>query len=149
MTSTRSTSRLAPSGRREERRQVARSRDRMILDAADAGDVLGNNTKRRSFLLGSDGPPEMHDAVRDDDIRGGRVRPFLLAELGEQSFADQAVAIFIRGRGTAAGQHLQQVGAADDANDLAIMYDGDALDPLYLHQLGDLAEGGQPREPDI
>jgi len=76
------TSCAPPSSRREKRRQVAWSRDRMILDAADAGDVLGDDTKRRSFLLRSDGPPEMHDAVQDDDIRGGRVRPFTSASAG-------------------------------------------------------------------
>jgi len=29
----------------------------MIFDAADAGDIFGDDTERRSFLLRSDGPP--------------------------------------------------------------------------------------------
>ena len=62
----------------------------MILDSADAWDVLGDDAERPSFLLRSNRPPEMHDAVRDDDIRFCRVRPFLLAQRGEQSLADQA-----------------------------------------------------------
>src|SRR6516164_463262 len=40
----------------------------MILDAADAWNVLGDDAERPSFLLRSNGPPEMHDAVQDDDI---------------------------------------------------------------------------------
>jgi len=38
---------------------------------------------------------------------------------------------------------LQQVGAADDADDLAVMHDWDPLDPLGFHQLGNLAQAGQ------
>jgi len=120
----------------------------MILNAADAGDVLGDDTKRRAFLLRSDGPPKMHDTVRDDHVRCGRVRPFLLAQLAEQALADQAVAVFVGGRGSAARQHLQQVGPADDADDLGVMHDRDPLDLLCLHQFGDLGKRGQLPDAD-
>ena len=56
------------STRRVKRCEVARPQDRMILDAADAWNVLGDDAERPSFLLRSNGPPEMHDAVQDDDI---------------------------------------------------------------------------------
>src|ERR1700756_3161262 len=132
-----------PSSRREQWRHVARPRDRVVFDAADTGDILGDDAECPSFLLRSDGPPEVHDTLRDHDILLGRVRPFLSAQFSEQSVTDQAVAFFIGARGSAAGQHLQQVGAADDADDLAVMYDWDPLDPLGFHQLGNLAQAGQ------
>src|SRR6516162_7119136 len=83
-----------PSSRREQRRQVARPGRRVVFNAAHAWSVLGDDAEGLSFLLRSDGPPEMHDTVRDDDIRFDRARPFLRAQLGEQSLPDQAVAFF-------------------------------------------------------
>ena len=41
-----------------------------------------------------------------------------------------------------------QVGAADNTNDLAIMHDRDPFDPPCLHQLSDLAEAGQLLDAD-
>src|SRR5271167_2287257 len=92
-----------PSSRREQWRHVARPRDRMVFNAADAWNVLGDDAECPSFLLRSDGSPKMHDTVRDDNIRFDRARPLLRAQLGEQSLADQAVAFFVGVRGTAAG----------------------------------------------
>ena len=78
----------AASNCREHWRQVARPRDRVVFDAADTGDVLGDDAECPSFLLRSDGPPKMHHTVRDDDIRFGRVRPFLRAQLRERLLAE-------------------------------------------------------------
>jgi hypothetical protein len=72
----------------------------------------------------------------------------LPAQLGEQSLTDHAVVVFVGGRGSAARQHLQQVGAADDADDLAVMRDRDPLNLLCFDQLGDLAEAGQLPDRD-
>ena len=77
----------------------------------------------------SDAPPKMHDTVPDDHIRCGRLRPILHAQFGEQPLPDRSIAVFVGGRLSASGQHLQQVRAADDANDLAIMHGWDPFDP--------------------
>src|SRR5215471_17652811 len=116
-----------PLSRREQWCHVALPRDHMVFNAADAGDVLGDDAECPSFLLRSDGSPKMHDTVRNDDISRSRVRPFLRTQLGEQSLPDQAVAFFVGVRSSAAGQHLKQVSTADDADDLAVMHDWEPL----------------------
>src|SRR6516165_4216465 len=88
--------RPAASSRRKQWRQVAWPRGRVVLNAAHARNILGDDAECPSFLLRSDGPPKMHDTVRDDDIRFDRARPLLPAQVGEQSIADQAVAILLQ-----------------------------------------------------
>jgi hypothetical protein len=73
----------------------------------------------------------------------------LRAQLGEQTLADQAVAIFVDSRRSAAGQRLQQVGAADGARAPAL---GPSLGPAQHVTFGNdpdelpvLVEGGNPR----
>jgi hypothetical protein len=48
----------------------------------------------------------------------------------------------------AARQHLKQVGAADDADDFAIMHDQNPLDPVALHQRGK-QQWASPSESNI
>ena len=85
----------------------------------------------------------MHDPVRDDDASFSRIRPLLLAQLGQQLDADRVVPLVLGCLDSAAGQYLEQVGAADDADNLAVVHHRDPLDSSRFHEFGDLAKAGQ------
>jgi hypothetical protein len=74
--------------------------------------------------------------------------PILLAQLGEQPAADRAVSVIINQTGPAAGQYSQEIRAADDSNEFAVVYDWHAFDPPCLHQIGDFAESRQFADVD-
>src|SRR5271155_2755996 len=86
--------------------------------------------------------PEMHDAVSDDDVlRPYPRRPIFVAELAEKAGADRPVVAFALARQCALcrAERANEIGPADDADDLAIAHDGDALDPPRFQQRGDVA----------
>jgi len=53
----------------------------MVLDASDTGDIFGGDAQGRPFLLRSDNAPEVHDAVRDHNVRFITIYPSLLAQI--------------------------------------------------------------------
>jgi hypothetical protein len=55
-----------------------RSRHDVLLDAANAGNVLGRDAQGPLLFFGAVvGHPEMHDTIPDDDVRRPGVNPLL------------------------------------------------------------------------
>src|SRR5271156_1549379 len=120
----------------------------MVFDASDAWNVFGGNPQCSAFLLRSYDAPKMHDAIRDDNVGFAAVCPSLLAQIGRRAAAYQPVPVIIGQVGSAAGQYSQEIGAADNPDELAVVRDRHALDASRLHQIGYFAESGQFGDAD-
>ena len=75
----------------------------------------------------------MHDPIRDDNVRFAAVCPSLFAQIGQQAAAYQAVPVIIGQVGSVAGQYSQEIGAADNPDEFAVVQDRHALDASRLH----------------
>jgi len=75
----------------------------------------------------------MYDAIVDRDIAATKIGPGLFSQPGKQFEPDLSVR-FIMPVYTAnyRGERLDQIGAADDADELAVLDDWNTLDPLSL-----------------
>ena|SRR6516225_11236957 len=120
----------------------------MVFDASDAWSVFGGNTQCLAFLLRSYNAPKMHEAIRDDNVRFAAVCPSLLTQIGQQAAAYQAVAVITGQVSSAAGQYSEEIGAADNPDELAVVQDRHALDASGLHQIGYFAESRQLGDAD-
>ena len=101
----------------------SRRKFHVILDASHAGGVFGSDTQGFAFVFRTDDAPEMDNPIRDNDAPLTCVHPFLFPQLREQLAADRAVLLFVGALRAAARQHFQKVGAADDPDNLSVMYD--------------------------
>src|SRR6516162_10889164 len=120
----------------------------MVFDTSDARSVFGGNTQCLAFFLRSDDAPQMHDAVRDDNVRFAAVCPSLVTQIGQQAAAYHAVPVITGQVGTAAGQYSEEIGAADNPDELAVVQDRHALDASRFHQIGYFAESRQLSDAD-
>src|SRR5690349_16310461 len=106
----------------------------VVVDAADAGRVFSDDT--HCLLFGSRFGDSMHfdDAVMYRDIDVSWAIPRLHGELAHGHVADfhivrTGLGGFSREDG---GQGLNDVGAADDADDLVVLHDRNAADVVLL-----------------
>src|SRR5215831_1815900 len=123
----------------------------MLLDFLNAGSVLGGDAQSLP-LMGRAivGHPDVHDAVTDDDVRGPGVNPRLFLELGEQPLTDSAITDRRIGGQLApdGGERAHQVCATDDADEPAVLEDGDSLDSFRLEHSRDFGEVGRIGDRD-
>ena len=64
----------------------------MLLDAANAGDVLGGDAQGLPlFFRAVVGHPDMHDAIPDDDVGRPGVNPLLPLQFGQEFLTNRAV----------------------------------------------------------
>src|SRR5580704_10028632 len=98
------------------------------------------------FLFGLVGrEPEMHDAVSDDNVLRPDPRcPIFMAEFAEKSGTDRPVVALAlaRQRTLCRAERANEISSADDADDLAVTRDWDALDPPRFQQCGDITQIG-------
>jgi hypothetical protein len=105
----------------------------MIVDDAHAGDVLGGDDTGLPLALVGDGAPQFGNRVLDDDIDARR--PRLRGKRCDDAFAQRRVAAGRRFFGARqADERAHQIGAADNADDLAIAQHGQPFDAAALHQ---------------
>ena len=80
----------------------------------------------------------MHDSVTDGNIAATEIGPRLLAQPSQQFEPDLAIGFAILvDMANNRGQRLDQIGAADDPDELTVLDDRNALDALALKQCGD------------
>ena len=108
----------------------------MVAHRFDPRGVLGEDLERGAFALVGDAAIEVDDPGCDPDIDARARPPGLLLDLGEDVVADLAI-----GQRGLPGwlwqvlqQRLQQIGAADDADEPPLRDHRQALDMVTLHQ---------------
>src|SRR5690349_14463922 len=90
----------------------------MIVDADHTRDGLGGYSDRLSLRLRLRKTPEVNDAVGDGHIELVNVRPGLLLEFGDQLFPYHCIGKADFQLGASARHGLNDIGAADDADQL-------------------------------
>jgi hypothetical protein len=110
----------------------------VIVDSGDTRDRLGCHRNRLPLLFGFDKAPEIDDATRDRNIQPVNMRPRLLLQLFQQIFSDRSVGKADFELGSGARNSLNDVGAADDADQVATLaHDWNALDVILLEKICD------------
>src|SRR5687768_16735257 len=117
-------------------------KDAVILDTPNARHILAEHQRSLPLLLRLNSPPERYDAIGYGEVDRPRTRPNLMIERISDLIADGAVA---GDRGAPAemrrdGERTDQIGPADDADDMAGTHDRDTLYALLLEQFCNLAE---------
>ena len=113
----------------------------MVIDALHTRRILRGDDDGRALALVGDRPPQFHHAVPDDDVDECRRRPRLTCQFGDDPVVDGLVAG--RSRFDLAGEpgkRVNEIGAADDADDRGSAHHRQALDAPLLHQSHDLVE---------
>src|SRR5215469_16375672 len=83
----------------------------------------------------------MHDAAANRDISISKTGPLLVLEPRQQLEANLAICLIVMiDASDHRSERLDQIGAADDADELAVLDDRDAPDALALKESGDLRE---------
>jgi hypothetical protein len=113
----------------------------MIPHGLHAGHVFRSHYRRLAFALIGDGAPELDNSVLDNDVDEGGRCPRLAAKLSQQPLANGLIAGRSRIDVTrSADERVQEIGPADDSNDLLAAKNGQPLDPMPLHHSHDLFE---------
>ena len=83
----------------------------------------------------------MHDAAANRDISIAKTGPLLVLEPRQQLEANLAICLIVLiDASDHRSERLDQIGAAKDADELAVLDDRDALDALTLQESCDLGE---------
>src|SRR5271163_3687907 len=89
--------------------------------------------------LRADQPPQMDDAAADRDVAAAEIGPRLLLQPRHQLEPDLPIRFVVLVHSADhRGQCLDQVGAADDPDELTVSDYRDAFDAFALEQRGDL-----------
>src|ERR1019366_6678455 len=109
----------------------------VIVDGNDPRNVLCRNADRFPFLIGLGITPEVDNSVRNRHAQIVRVRPGLLLQFGKQLLSNRGIGKSHFELWPGAGDHLDQISPADDANETAdLVDDRNTLDPVLLEQCG-------------
>src|SRR6476646_1034362 len=112
--------------------------DEVVAHALYTGYVLGEDVQRRALALVGDRSVDVHKAIFHLDVGRETRSPRLCRDSVEDTLPDGVVT---DGASRFFDQRLHerahQVGAADDADKLAVIDNRHALDPPLTHQLND------------
>src|SRR5690606_27490245 len=115
--------------------------DQVIHHLPHARRALGRDLEGPALRLRADEAPELRHAVGHDDVQGSGAGPGLVLDAPQQRLANLSV---VQGLGRAArapaDQSAQQVGAADDADERAVLQNRHPLDAVALEQGRQLGE---------
>jgi hypothetical protein len=120
----------------------------MILDSFDTRRVLRRNLQRTPFLLVLYKTPEMYDAILDNDVFQEHMRPRLHIEIGEKPLTNCAIIKAGRPRNIDCRESLQQIAARHNADEPAVLDNGDAFDPMAFQRSCDLSKRSCRRYSD-
>src|SRR5262249_34876419 len=115
--------------------------DKMVAHTFNAGHILSCEDKRSTFSLIEKSAPKFDRAVAHDDVDQTERRPALPIQFGQQALTNR----FIVGRRgfdlpAQACQRMNQIGATDNSNELAVTQDRQAFDAMAFHQLDDVTQ---------
>jgi hypothetical protein len=110
--------------------------DKVVVDAANSGRHLDCHADRLLHRLGINDPPQLHGAVVDDDIDRRKSGPRLSIQPRHHLLTDGQVidrgAFF--GRLALSNQGLHEVRTAHGPNDLPLLHDRNAFDPVPFEE---------------
>ena len=100
---------------------------------------LGHHARSFTLLGIDDRAPQFDDPVADHHVDHVSRRPRLTVQFRKHGFADGFVCLGTGRRDGEARQRMQQIGAADNPNQLTPAHDRNALDAKFFHDGDDVA----------
>ena len=120
----------------------------VIVDGRNARGRFGRHPNCFPLSVRTGDPPKVHDAAVDCDVEQQSMRPGLVVQMREDAVPNGRVGKLDIQILVAAGQGLQEIGTADDAEKRAISDDRHPLDGVPFKQSSDFVQRGIRRRRD-